>query len=85
MFDQVKQASELLKLKKTLKKTVTAYEERDWRAVISGEQKFKEIIIEGENRQDLVNFLNKALKKSQQVMVKKMSGMSGGLGRFLNQ
>jgi hypothetical protein len=84
MFDQVKQANELLKLKKVLKKTVVVYEEGDWKAVVSGEQRFKDIWVGGENRKDLVDFLNKALKKSQQIMVKKMSGVSGGLRKFLN-
>jgi len=84
MFDKAKQMNELLKLKKTLKKTITVHKDGDWKVVVTGEQKLKEIIIGGESRKDLVDFINKALKKSQQVMVKKMSGMSGGLGKFLN-
>lgn len=84
MFDKAKQMNELLKLKKTLKKTVTVHEDGDWKVVVTGEQKLKEIVIGGENRKDLVDFINKALKKSQQTMVKKMSGMPGGLGKFLN-
>ncbi len=84
MFDKAKQMNELLKLKKTLKKTVTMYEDGEWKIVVTGEQKIKEITIDGERRKDLVDFINKGLKKSQQATVKKMSGVSGGLGSFLN-
>ena len=84
MFDKAKQMNELLKLKKTLKKTVTVYEDGGWKISVTGEQKVKEIVIEGESRKDLVDFINKGLKKSQQAAMKKMSGTSGGLGSFLN-
>jgi len=83
MFDKAKQMNKLLKLKKTLKKTITVHEDGEWKITVTGEQKVKEIIIEGESRKDLVDFVNKGLKKSQQAMVKKMSGIDGGLGNFL--
>ena len=53
------------------------------RVVMSGDQKLKSLEIDGAANQRLVDTLNKALKKSQEVAAKKMQEMSGGLGGLL--
>ena len=58
-------------------------EEQDVRIIISGDQKIKELSIKGVGNQTLVDVLNKAIKKSQEIAAKKLQEMGGGLSGLL--
>ncbi|MGI5827566.1 MAG: YbaB/EbfC family nucleoid-associated protein [Patescibacteria group bacterium] len=90
MFDKVKQIGELKKMRdqamiiqKQLAAESIEVNEEGIRIVVTGDQKIKELEINGAANQKLINTLNKALKKSQEMAAKKMQEMSGGLGGLL--
>jgi DNA-binding protein YbaB len=92
MFDKVKQLGELKKMRdqamqmqKALAEETIELEESGIKIVMSGDQKVKEIEIDGESQNRLVDVLNKAIKKSQEVAARKLQEMSGGLGGLLGQ
>ena len=90
MFDKVKQLGELKKMrdqamaiqKQLAAKTITV-EEEGIKIVISGDQKIQALEVNGVQNSLLVDKLNKALKKSQEMAAKMMQEMSGGLGGLL--
>lgn len=51
--------------------------------VITGEQKVQSIKVNGEENWPMVEAVNEAIKKSQEVAAKKLSEMSGGLQGLL--
>lgn len=51
--------------------------------VITGDQKLKEIRTNGKSDKDIVEAVNEAVKKSQEVAAKKLQSMGGGLGGLL--
>jgi len=58
--------------------------ERDGvRVVISGDQKIKDISVQGISNEILNDVVNEAIKKSQEMAAKKLQEMSGGLGGLL--
>ena len=86
MFDKLQQLKELkkmrdeaLRMQKLLAAEIVEVEEHGIRIVMSGDQKIKKIEIEGEENSRLVDVLNKAIKRSQEVAAKKLQEMGGGL------
>ncbi len=51
--------------------------------VISGDQKIKELHTNNKSDKDIVEAVNEAVKKSQEVAAKELQSMSGGLGGLL--
>jgi len=89
MFDKFKKLGELnklrsqaMKLKKALSSEEVVIEEGAIKVRVSGDQKFKEVFINGEPNRFLVDVLNRAIKKSQKMAAKKLQTMEGGLGMF---
>lgn len=60
-------------------------EEQGIKIVMSGDQKVKTLEIDGESQNRLIDVLNKAIKKSQEVAAKKLQEMSGGLTGLLGK
>ena len=92
MFDKVKQLGELKKMRdeamqmqKALAQEKIEVEEQGIRVVMTGDQKIETIEIDGESQFKLVDVLNKAIKKSQEVAARKLQEMSGGLDGLLGQ
>jgi len=90
VFDKVKQMGELKKmrdqamvLQKQLAAIKTEVSEDGVTVVVTGDQKIEELTIDGSPNMRVVNTLNKALKKSQEMAAKKMQEMSGGLSGLL--
>lgn len=86
VFDKLKQLGELKKLrdqamamKKALREEKITVEENDIRVVITGDQEIQELSIQGNQNQNVVEVLNKAIKKSQEVAARKLQEVSGGL------
>lgn len=51
--------------------------------VITGDQKIKTLESNGRSDNDIMEGVNEAIKKSQEVAAKKLSSMSGGLSGLL--
>lgn len=90
MFDKVKQLAQLKKMRDqamAIQKQLAAEEieinEDNIRIVISGDQKIKLLEIDGLTNERVVEMINKAVKKSQEVAAKKLAEMSGGLSGIL--
>lgn len=60
-------------------------EEQGVRVVMTGDQKIKELTVTGVTNQILVDVLNKAIRRSQEIAAKKLQAMSGGLGGLLGK
>ncbi len=58
-------------------------EEGDILVVISGDQKIKQLSVQGISSPDVIDILNRAIKKSQELAAKKLQSMTGGLGGML--
>lgn len=53
--------------------------------VITGDQKIKTLESNGRSDNDIMEAVNEAIKKSQEVAAKKLSSMSGGLSGLLGR
>lgn len=85
MFDNIKQLNELrkmrseaLKLQHQLAQELVEIEKEGIKIVVSGDQKIRTIIIDGQERKDLVDLINHALKEAQTKAVMKLSQSGGG-------
>lgn len=92
MFDKVKQLAQLKKMRdqamaiqKQLAQEEIEINEDNIRIVISGDQKIKLLEIDGLTNDRVVEIINKAIKKSQEVAARKLAEMSGGLTGLLNR
>lgn len=96
VFDQLRQrGSQMMELKKmrdqamAIQRQLAAeevvVEENGIKIVMTGDQKIKTLEIDGESQGRLIDVLNKAIKKSQEVAAKKLQEMSGGLSGLLGK
>jgi len=96
VFDQLRQrGSQLMELKKmrdqamAIQRQLAAeevvVEEDGIKIVMTGDQRIKTLEIDGESQGRLIEVLNKAIKKSQEVAAKKLQEMSGGLSGLLGK
>lgn len=67
-----------VKMKKALSSEEVEVENKGIKVVMDGTQKLKQISINGEENNNLVDAINKAIKKSQKMAAKKMQEMGGG-------
>lgn len=88
--DKFKQVGELKKMRdqavqiqKQLQEEKVEIDENGVHIVVSGDQKVQLLEIDGAQNLRVLEALNKALKKSQEVAAKKMQEMSGGLSGLL--
>lgn len=58
-------------------------EEGDVVVVISGDQRIKQLSVQGVTSQEVIDVLNKAIKESQKLAAEKLQQMTGGLGGML--
>ncbi len=92
MFDKFKQMAELkkmrdeaLKIQRELAAEKIEIDENGIKVVVSGDQKIQSLEIQGEAQNNVIEVLNKALKRSQEVAAKKVQQMSGGLSGLLGR
>ena len=90
MFDKVKQLGQLkkmrdqaMKIQKQLAQEEIEINEDGIKIVITGDQKLKSLEIDGMTNIRVLELINKAIKKSQQMAAKKLAEMSGGLSGML--
>lgn len=86
MFDKLKQLGDLKKLRdqalamqRALREERVEVEEGGVRVVITGDQQIEEFSIQGNQNPAVIEVLNKAIKKSQELAAKKLQEISGGL------
>jgi len=92
MFDKLQQVKELGKLRsqanklqKELEKIVETVDKNGITVSVSGDQKIRYIKIDGEEKKELTDLINDAMKKVQKESAKKMMEMGGGLGGLLGK
>lgn len=92
VFDKVKQLGELNKmrqqakaLQKELEQITESLSAGDIEVKVTGDQKLVYMKVDGEERQDIVDAINKAMKKVQKKAAKKMLEMGGGLSGLLGK
>lgn len=87
MFDKVGQLNKMRQqakqLQKQLEKIIETYEEGEIKVKVSGDQKLQYLAIDGQERDDIVKAINKAMKKVQKEAAKKMMETGGGLSGLL--
>lgn len=90
MFDKIKQLGQLKKMRdqakaiqKQLAQEVIEVNENGVRVIISGDQKIQSLDVDGLQNQRVVEIINKAIKKSQEMAARKLQEMSGGLTGML--
>lgn len=90
MFDKFKQLGQLnkmrqqaMKLQKELEQIKESAEKGSMKVVVKGDQTIDYILLDGQERRDLVDLINEALKKVQKESAKKMLEMGGGLSGLL--
>ena len=76
---------EALRIQRELAAEKIEIEEDDIKIVVSGDQKVQSLEIQGEAQSRLIEVLNKALKRSQEVAARKVQQMSGGLSGLLGK
>ena len=77
MGDMNEMRKKAMQMQNELKKEKIEVTEGSVKVVMTGNQKVKNIEISGEEREDLVKAVNKAIKKSQKVAAQKLRGMGG--------
>jgi nucleoid-associated protein EbfC len=78
-----KMRDEAMKIQRLLQAEEVKVEKNGVEILISGDQKIKEIKTNGRSDNDIKEAINEAVKKSQELAAKKLSGMGGGLGGLL--
>ena len=91
-FDKVKQLGDLNKmrqqakaLQKELEQITESLSVKGVEVKVTGDQKLVYMKVDGEERQDIVDVINKAMKKVQKKAAKKMLEMGGGLSGLLGK
>ncbi|MCL4354761.1 YbaB/EbfC family nucleoid-associated protein [Patescibacteria group bacterium] len=78
-----KMRDEAMKIQRLLEAEEIQVEKNGVEITISGDQKIKEIKLNGKGDKDVREAVNEAIKKSQEVAAKKLATMGGGLGGLL--
>jgi len=96
MFDKVRQGvgqlgdlkkmrDQAMAIQRQLAGEEVIVEEQGVKIVISGDQKIKELSVQGIANATLIEVLNKAIRRSQEIAAKKLQEMSGGLSGLLRK
>ena len=86
-FQQLKKLKQLrdqaLTMQKALSQILITKEKDGVKVVLSADQKIQRLTIDGEERNDIKELVNDALKDSQKEAAKKLQDMGGGLSGLL--
>lgn len=90
MFNPMKQFAEVKKMRdqamaiqRELQAEEVAVDKNGVKIVITGDQKIKSLDSNDRSDKDIMEAVNEAIKKSQEVAAKKLQAMGGGLGGLL--
>ncbi len=82
MFDKAKLLAKAFKIKRMIESETTELEEGGIKIVVSGDQRVKQLSINGVENRLLMEVINKAMKKSQENAARKMKESGGLEGLF---
>ncbi len=74
-----------VKMQQVLSAEEVVVERNGIKVVMSGDQKIKSLVIDGQDDWKVKEVLSEAIKKSQEIAAKKLTEMSGGLQGLLGQ
>ena len=80
-----KMRDQAMKIQKELQAEIVNVDSHGVQIVITGDQKIQSIITNGRSDNDIMEAVNEAVKKSQEVAAKKLATMQGGLSGLLGQ
>ncbi|MCL5746929.1 MAG: YbaB/EbfC family nucleoid-associated protein [Patescibacteria group bacterium] len=83
--DLKKMRDQAMQIQKELQSEEVSIEKNGVEITISGDQKIREIKVNGRSDNDVKEAVNEAVKKSQEIAAKKLASMQGGLGGLLGQ
>jgi DNA-binding protein YbaB len=83
--DLKKMRDQAMQIQKELQAEEVNVEKNGVEILITGDQKIKEIKINGKSDNDVKEAVNEAVKKSQEIAARKLAQMQGGLGGLLGQ
>lgn len=72
-----------MKIQKELQAEIVNVDSHGVQIVITGDQKIQSITTNGKSDNDILEAINEAVKKSQEVAARKLSTMQGGLSGLL--
>lgn len=81
--DLKKMRDQAMQIQKELQAEEVSVDKNGVQIVITGDQKIKEIKVNGRSDNDVKEAVNEAVKKSQEVAARKLATMQGGLSGLL--
>lgn len=78
-----KMRQQAMQIQKELQAEEVSVDKNGVQIVITGDQKIKEIKVNGRSDNDVKEAVNEAVKKSQEIAAKKLATMQGGLSGLL--
>jgi len=81
--DLKKMRDQAMQIQRELQAEEVSVDKNGVQIVITGDQKIKEIKVNGRSDNDVKEAVNEAVKKSQEVAAKKLASMQGGLSGLL--
>jgi DNA-binding protein YbaB len=81
--DLKKMRDQAMQIQRELQSEEVSVDKNGVQIVITGDQKIKEIKVNGRSDNDVKEAVNEAVKKSQEVAAKKLASMQGGLSGLL--
>ncbi len=83
--DLKKMRDQAMQIQRELQSEEVNIEKNGVEILITGDQRIKEIRVNGKSDNDVKEAVNEAIKKSQEIAAKKLSQMQGGLGGLLGR
>jgi DNA-binding protein YbaB len=83
--DLKKMRDQAMQIQRELQSEEVNVEKNGVEILITGDQRLKEIKVNGKSDNDVKEAVNEAIKKSQEIAAKKLSQMQGGLGGLLGR
>ena len=81
--DLKKMRDQAMQIQRELQAEEVSVDKNGVQIVITGDQKIKDIKVNGRSDNDVKEAVNEAVKKSQEVAAKKLATMQGGLSGLL--
>ena len=78
-----KMRDQAMQIQKELQAEEVSVDKNGVQIVITGDQKIKEIKVNGRSDDDVKEAINEAVKKSQEIAARKLASMQGGLSGLL--
>jgi DNA-binding protein YbaB len=78
-----KMRDQAMQIQRELQAEEVSVDKNGVQIVITGDQKIKEIKVNGRSDDDIKEAINEAVKKSQEVAARKLATMQGGLSGLL--